>query len=495
LGNTRKIAALVLVAIIALSSVFLWKAGSIGFDYDFEKFFPAGDEETQFFETHRRRFETDNDFIFIALKREEGVFNQDFLHRVDQFADGLEKDTAIVEVQCLTNMKDYVKAPFSPMVIDRNYLNIENPEGYAKDSALIFMRPELAGFFITQKADALLVFIKHRAFMSKADCDDLLARIDKQLEFYEFKDYQTAGRAVGMSYYIRNMQYETGFFIGLSFLLVIVFLIFTFKSVWGILIPLSVVTMSMVWIVGFMSLMGQPINLVLTVLPSIIFVVGMSDVIHLIAKFFDELRAGHDKITAVKRAYKEVGVATLMTSVTTAIGFLSLLTINMEPIWEFGIYTAIGVMMAFLLAYTLLPPLLIFTKPPKIAFKVNAENTWYIFLHAAFIKLIRHRGKVLMGFGIILVASVGGTFLVKANYFLLEDIGEESELRKSYDYFDRELMGARPFEIAIEVKDPNKKVADYDVLAEMNKVEQYLVTEYGLKRTFSDSPAPYQNVN
>jgi len=485
LDSTRKIARWVLLAVLAVSAVFAWKVASVRFDYNFEKFFPEGDEETQFFEAHRRLFETDNDFIFIALKRKEGVFDKEFLLRVDQFTDTLLQDTAILEVQGLTNMVDYVKSNFLPLPFKREYIHVSDPEKYASDSALIFSRPDLAGFFITDKADALLVHLKHRPFMQKKECDALLDRIDQHLEHFKFDEFSYAGRAVGMRYYIGQMQFETGFFILLSFVLVIVFLAFTFKSLWGVVIPLAVVTMSMVWIVGFMSMMDQPINLVLTVLPSIIFVVAMSDVIHLVAKYFDELRSGKDRINAVKTAYLEVGVATLMTSVTTAIGFLTLLTINMEPIWDFGIYTATGVMLSFGLAYTLLPPLLILTKPPKIAFRRSDETIWYKFLHRAFLVLIRRRAWVLGGFGFMLLVSIGGTLLVKADYFLLEDISPESSLRQDYDYFDKEMMGCRPFELAVNVKKPHVKITDYEVLLEMDKIETYLVNEYGLKRTFS----------
>src|SRR5690606_10470904 len=109
---------------------------------------------------------------------------------------------------------------------------------------------------------------------------------------------------------------------------------------WGIIIPLIIVLFSMFWTVGIMAAIGQPFNLVLTVLPSIIFVVAMSDVVHLVTKYIDELRLGKSKFEAIKIAYREIGFATLLTSATTAIGFLTLLTVSMKPVQAFGIYTA-----------------------------------------------------------------------------------------------------------------------------------------------------------
>jgi uncharacterized protein len=477
---------MVILAVVLAISVFLgFFARGIKFDYDFEAFFPLDDPETQFFEEHRHRFESDNDFIFIALRNEKGVFQQDFLKKAEGFVDSLSQDTLIREVTCLTNMNEYIKAPFSPLPFKRPYLHVDEPENYATDSARIFKSAELAGFFINDKADALLVNVQHLEYLSKANCDRLKGSIDDLLKHYELTDYKYAGRTIGMGYYVHKMQFETGLFMGLSFILVIIFLFVTFRSFWGIWVPLSIVSLSMLWIIGFMAMVGQPINLILTVLPSIIFVVAMSDVIHLVSKYMDELRAGHKQLDAIKTAYREVGVATLMTSLTTAVGFISLLTVNMRPIRDFGIYTAIGVMLAFMLAYTLLPALLILTKPPKIADQSILENRWYKILHQLFKFLVRKRKAVLVVSVVTLVLSIAGTLLIERNYFLLEDLRKDSPLTREYAYFDQEFMGLRPFELSVAVKDSTKTILSPEVLREMDEVEQYLISDYGLKRTFS----------
>ena len=462
-----------------------YMAKDIKFDYDFEAFFPEEDPETKFFEEHRHRFESDNDFIFVAIKNQPSVFQYDFLKRVDGFADSIASDSVVREVQCLTNMDEFIKTPFSPLPFKRPYLNVEEPENYSKDSLRIFENGHLVNFFINEKSDAILVFIKHAQFLSKVKCDALKVRIDNLLAHYQLNDFKYAGRTIGLGYYIHKMQYETGLFIGLSFILVIGFLYLSFRSIWGIWVPLSIVSLSMLWIVGFMAVVGQPINLILTVLPSIIFVVAMSDVIHLVSKYMDELRTGKNKIDAIKTAYKEVGLATLMTSVTTAVGFISLLTVNMAPIKDFGIYTALGVMLAFVLAYTLLPSLLVLTKTPKIASQTTTENIWYKILHRLFNVLIKKRNLVIGISAVTLVISIAGTVLIESDYFLLEDLSKKSSLRKDYDYFNNEFMGLRPFELSVHVKDKTKNIYSPEVLNEIEKTTNYLEKEYGLKHCFS----------
>lgn len=483
----KKISRVVLFISTLISLFFLYNVRNIGFDYDFEAFFAEGDPATTFLKEHRDRFETDNDFIFISLENDSGIFDQPFLENVRDFTTDLAKDTLIESVQALTNMEDFVKTPFSPTVLSRPYLHIDEPQKYERDSIRIFERPEIAGLFVRSDGKALMVFAKHSPYLSKANSDLLKSRIDDLIHTYQFDDnYKYAGRAIGMGFYIDAMQFETVFFIALSFVLIMIFLVVSFRSVWGVVIPLTIVSTAMLWIVGFMASIGQPINLVLTVLPSIIFVVAMSDVIHLLTKYFDELRLGKTQVDAVKVAYKEIGFATLLTSVTTAIGFLTLLTVKMQPVKDFGIFVAIGVMIAFVLAYTVLPALLILVKPPqKVLDKSFTKNMWYPILHKSFVWLLGKYKLLAVTFVGVLAISIGGALLVESNYFLLEDLKEDSKLRQDYAYFDKEFLGLRPFELSVNVKDTSKSIYDYEVLTALNKLEGFLLSDYGLKQAAS----------
>ena len=485
MGDIKKIAKLTLLGVILLSALFAYKASKVGFDYDFEAFFSKNDPETAYFEEHRSRFTTDNDFIFIALINAPSVFDQEFLTATENFVEELSEDSLVESVQCITNMDEYVKTPFSSAVFTRPYISIDRPSKYAKDSARIFARPEIAHNFISADASALLVNVRHQQHLSKENCDVLVKTIDGLLLKYEFPDHKYAGRSVGMDYYVDKMISETGMFVGLSFLLVMIFLVLAFRSVWGLWVPLLIVASAMVWIIGFMGLVGEPINLILTTLPSIIFVVAMSDVMHLVSRYMEELRSGKSKIEAVKQAYREVGKATLLTSLTTAAGFLTLLMVDMAPVKAFGTYTAIGVLLAFVLAYTLLPALLVLTKAPKIAKKSNTETFWYKALHPSFAWLLKNKMSVMIGFILLLGISIFGSTRVIADYFLLEDLKKNNELRQTYEYFDQEFMGLRPFELAIEVKQESGSIYDYEVIQEINKVQDYLAENYGLQSPFS----------
>lgn len=483
--DLNKYAKIVLFIVGAITLFFLYSLKDLKFDYDFTAFYAQNDPETQFFEEHKARFGTDNDFIFMSIENPPSVFNFNFLNKVNQFVEELSEDSLVTKVTCLTNMNEYVKTPYSRFAIKVPYLNICDSCHYRNDSLRIFNRPEIQAFFINKDASGLMVRIDHQEYLSKQKCDFLKASIDGLIEKYGFENYHIAGRAIGQSYYIDIMKFETLFFIGLSFILIILFLFIAFKSWWGIWLPLLIVSLSMLWIIGFMAAIGAPINIVLTVLPSIMFVVAMSDVIHLVSKYIEELRLGTSKQKAVIHAYKEVGFATLLTSVTTAIGFLSLLTVPMQAIKVFGIYTALGVIFAFILAYTLLPALLILVKPPKVMERKMTENFWYKKLHSSFLFIIRRRTKLFFLFIIFIFTGIIGLLKVQNNYFLLEDLKEDNFMRKQFSYFDQSYMGLRPFELSIALVDSNKSMFDYQVLNSINQIDSFLEKDYGLSQTFS----------
>jgi predicted RND superfamily exporter protein len=215
------------------------------------------------------------------------------------------------------------------------------------------------------------------------------------------------------------MQGELFFFIITSFILVVAFLALSFKTVWGVVFPVIVVIFSIIWTIGVMAVQGEGISLVQTVLPTILFVVGMSDSVHIISKYIEELRAGKEKDQALKDSFREVALATLLTSFTTAIGFITLMFVPIEPVREFGLYTSIGITFAYILSFTLLPAILILMPVPRISYKKEKDTLWPKLLSLLFQWLIRSRRKVLIGFSLLLVISVMISTQLKYNNYLL----------------------------------------------------------------------------
>ena len=467
----KNISWFVLIVIVLITAFFGFQTKNTTLNYNFEEFYPSNDEESEFFYSHRARFESDNDFILIAIERANGIFDTSFLKAVNDFSSQLDTLKNVDFTRTITTEKEFFIYP-GGVSGERPYIDFDNLN-LEKDSANIYKNKELINSLVSSDGKALTIFIKHEDFLSKKKSDELVNTIYEITENYDFEKVRFAGRTVGQKFYIDTMVHEMVFYVGMSLILVFFFLLIAFRSVWGLLIPQVVIIGSLIWIVGFMGLVGEPINIILTILPSIMFVVSMSDVIHLVSKYFELLREGKSKFDAIKISFKEIGMATFLTSLTTSIGFFSLVFVNVIPIRVFGIYIGIGVIMAFVLTFSTLPFLFYYTKPPKLI-RNEKKNFWLPIMRNAFLFTLKNR-KWIPWFAILVIGvfAFGMTKIISNNY-IMDDIKPNVSMKQDFDFIDKNLGGVRPFELAVELKDTNISFWDKEVLKELEQVENYL---------------------
>jgi uncharacterized protein len=264
----------------------------------------------------------------------------------------------------------------------------------------------------------------------------------------------------------------------------VVFLFVAFRSGWGIVIPTLVVLISITWTMGFVKLIGNDLDLMMTILPTIVFVVGMSDSVHVLTKYMQELRNGREKKDAIRYAFKSIRLATFLTALTTSIGFLTLMLSNIEPISNFGLYTSVGIMLAYGLTYTMLPAILILAKPKRMMDFAMNEDFWTRKLHRSLRWLLRHRRRVMWsGLG-VLALSLIGISLIKVDNLMLEDLRDNHPLKVEFRYMEEDFSGCRPFEAAIVVHDPSR-LTDLDVLQKVDTIERFLGERYGVGTLWS----------
>jgi predicted RND superfamily exporter protein len=466
---------------IVITGLFISGLFHLEVDYDFEKFFPEDSEDTEFFFNYREEFDSDNDYILIGLGNDGTLFDYDFLKDVDSLTRRLERLELVQHSISLTNQKNYAKTPFGFEMFEIPYINFEEKNS-RKDSTQIFQNKELVGFLISSNAKYLNIYIKHENYLSKAKCDILLREVQNLIDEYDFDEVHLAGRTVGQFYYVNQMQKELKLFFIVSAILVILFLYTAFKSFQGVLFPLIIVLSSMIWIFGFMGLIHEPVNILLTILPTIMFVVSMSDVIHFVSRYIDEKRIGVNSIAALKVTVKEVGLATFLTSLTTSIGFLSLFLVKVEPIKEFGVYTGIGVILAFLATYGMLPFFLLISNKIDGRGRKVSRSYWENGLRKLFVYVLRRRILIYTVSFITVVVSVYGITKIDKNHYILDDVSKDSSVKQDALFFDKNFGGVRPFQLAVKLVNDQDSLMSLPVLQEIEKIENYLIKEYGVGR-------------
>lgn len=480
----------------ALSIVLLflaYRASKLQFDYDFENFFPKENDDLSFYKSYRETFENDNDFILIAIRNEEGVFNRDFLLEVAAFTDSLRTLPHLREVISPLELTVVERSPMGLGFIEKPLFSLESQEALQEDSIRFMKSNQLMKEMIHLESKSLVILLKNIELISKSKSDELSSALEELIQKQSFDDVVSMGKIIGQKVYIQVLKKEFITFMAVSIFVLILFLVVAYRSVWGVVIPLATVLLAVIGSLGLMQWSGTSLNMMTTLLPVIMLVVGMSDVIHLISKYIEEIRLGKDKLTALRLMVKKVGVATMLTSLTTALGFATLIGVSIEPIQMFGIYTAIGVVLAFVLSILFIPSILLWVKKPKVSISERVNSSWHFFLGKLFILLCRNQRRVSLLFIGLTLLSLWGASRIKFDYFLMQDLNEEHPLMQDLRFFQNNYGGIRPFEMALLPKD-SLKVNDYRVLKEIDKLSVYLDTAYEVNQMV-DPTVPYKFVN
>ncbi|NJM93547.1 MAG: MMPL family transporter [Cytophagales bacterium] len=152
---------------------------------------------------------------------------------------------------------------------------------------------------------------------------------------------------------------------------------------------------------------------------------------------------------------------------------------RVRPIQEFGIYTGMGVVVAFLVTFLLLPALLYLLPLPLIAQRSHNRQRWRGSLQAVLLYILRRQRGVLISFGLVGALSLLGLWHLQVNAYLIDDLPRSHPLKRDFSYMDEHFGGARPLEMALWNVD-SSTVWSWAALQRMDEIEQRLKTDLGL---------------
>jgi len=469
---------LLLVAITLMTLIFAVGVYYLRIDFSFDSFYPKDDPEYQYYEAYQETFSEEQNFIIeIALKSPgEDIFNKQFLQKADSLFDKMRVLSGVDSMISATNA---VRAKRRGMSITTSpWLAYGNSSELAESRARIVKDSTLTGILVTKDLQYVcaFIFIEPEIFDTK-ERDILHDELVSLLEQTNY-EYIITGIPVIRTRYVKKMATELILFLSISVILIVFVLFATYRSFWGVVIPVVVILSSLLWITGTMGYSGQPINLINNLLIPIIFVVGMSDVIHLITKYLHEIKWGNAPRDAMRATIDEIGLATFLTSATTSIGFASLMVSKIPPIREFGFYAAIGVFFTYIISITVIPNAILMLPSHIFMKSASLENhpIWQRYLLKAY-RFTRQHPKRIIGITVVILLTCFGLMSqISLDTYLLEDIGKNDPIRKSMEFFEAQNAGLRPFELAIEVKD-EREITDLEVLREMKKIQTFLKQE------------------
>ena len=481
----RRNSKIILLIVLIITAVQLYHLSDIRFNYDLASFFPINSEETDFFWDYSDKYAWDDDFILIGLYNKKGIFQQDFLQKVDQLSKELKRLEDVKTVLSPTTINILRKTPFTSGLISKPYITIDEPENYASDSARIYEHAELVDRLFSKDGKSVGLILGQKARLDVEACQNLVDTIGLLTNRYYFDQIHYAGKCFSQSTYISLVQREVLLFVGSSVIMIIFFLYLSYRKLWSIWMPLVVIGVTVIWALGTMIWAGESINFISNIIPTILMIIGISNVIHLFTKYRLLIKKGMEKMEALHASIREVGFATIFTSLTTILSFLTLTTSDVEPLIKLGIYAALGLAFAFILTYSLFPAMLILYRPAYTLAPEQLTEVWQPFLFRIFKWVKKHPKYILLSsLGILLISLLGMTRL-KINNHLVEDLKSLSPQRIATGFFEEKFSGTRQYELAIILKDTTKNVFDRDILLAMERLEQFMKKEYETNYWFS----------
>ena len=102
-----------LACISLISIAMAWRVSQIGFNYDFESFFPEDDSHTAFYLDFRERFESDNDFLIVGIESPSGIYDAEFLREVEGYAEELKALPFVTSVLSPTQIREPIRMGLS----------------------------------------------------------------------------------------------------------------------------------------------------------------------------------------------------------------------------------------------------------------------------------------------------------------------------------------------------------------------------------------------
>jgi len=276
------------------------------------------------------------------------------------------------------------------------------------------------------------------------------------------------------------------FLVPLSLLVCMVLLLLSFRWLPGTLLPLATVGLTVLCVLGIMGWVGAPLDVLMSTLPTLLIIMGISEAVHVVGRYVEESRRTTDRVEASRRTLRQLAIACFLTSFTTAIGFGSLLVAQTEMLRRFGTVAGLGVMLSYLLLMLFVPTAVTFLPAPRSgrggvdeAPKSGRLEGWLLRGTAW---LLRRPWKVLLVTVVLTVPCVWAWSSVRVDTALLDTFDADDPIVASTRRIERHLDGIRPLEILLEAEE-GRDVRDPEVLAALDRLVVWAAAQPGVLRT------------
>ncbi|MCY3541221.1 MAG: MMPL family transporter [Gammaproteobacteria bacterium] len=328
------------------------------------------------------------------------------------------------------------------------------------------------------------VFPEQRDAAVLAVTDYLQTFVSAAQEEYDGFDLYMTGDVVLQRTFYDATQADMFTLIPIVFLVIVVLTFALLRSLFATLVVTLLVVCTINTTMGLAGWLSVVLNPVTAGIPVIVMTLAIADSIHIVTSTLANMRDGMEKRPAIKAAIHSNVFPVTVTSVTTALAFLTLNASDSPPFHILGNFVAFGVIMALLLSFTLLPALLAVLPLKALAKK---EKT-----RAPFERLsnfvISRRYWLLGGGVVVILVTVSGVFRLEFTDNWTQYFDERYKFRTDSDYIAENLTGLESWEFSLD-SGQDGGVTDTEFLVQVDAFSSWLreQSEVGYVQTFTDT--------
>lgn len=502
-----------LATLFALAQIVDLRSGAVRLQLDtsIEQMLPSGDESRTFYDRVRKLFGND-ETLLLVVHRPEGVFTSDVLAGVARLSERIETLGGVASVLSLSS------APNVEGVDDELLIEPLFQEAPRDESELARVRekaagnPLFVGTLVNAKGDTTSLVIQlldiSEGEFTRLHSTEILPGwavrwlelasppadergIDQQIQALAAEtfgeDVQTwlVGSAHIKAETTRMLVDDLMLVIPLAVLLIAAIAWVSFRTLRGVLLPLTGIGLAVVWTLGAMVAIDPRLNLVTVSVPMILLVIGFAYAVHVVACYYHAIEEGPGPDgSAAMRGLHAVLLPTLLTFTTTVAGFFSLVTHPLAAIRQFGLYGGIGVAFCGIAAITYVPALLQLLREPV---RRGAGGDSEHHEPAAFERFLARLGEFDYRNATAIFAVVAGLSLLSAlgipriqvNSTMVSNFPEGSSVRAAVRAVNDHLGGAGQLNVVLETDYP-KGFTEPSILKQLEDLQAWLAEQPGI---------------
>ena len=396
--------------------------------------------------------------VIIAPKSGD-VFNQETLTLIKEFTDDAWQTPLSSRVDSIANYQ-HTWAEEDDLIVEDLILETEliNPETIARAKSVALAEPDLVKRLISEQGHVAVVNItvqlpdgsqpENAADAAKAVVEvanHVLALTEQYKARYPDHDFYHTGIVFMNNAFVTESQDDASTLVPGMFLAIIVVLWLLLRSFTGTLSTLIIIVTTIAATMGVSGWLGFFLSTATVNVPTMVMTLAVADCVHVISSMLFAMRQGKTKEQALEYSMELNLMPIFITSTTTAIGFLTLNFSDVPVIADLGNLTALGVMLAFVFAVTLLPAML--KVMPMRVKKVEEQETDSMNTLATWV--INHHRKLLpVSIAVVLVA-VGLTYNNQINDIATDYFDHSTEFRQSTEFQQANVSGMSTIDFAL----------------------------------------------